>query len=139
MTDATTDATADATASVRRHPDTTRIHAFRDDALGYDDATALAARVRGGEVSPTELVEAAIERCAQVDPALGALVFTDFDRAREHARRTADSHLSSPFAGVPSAFKDAVQVEGAPMRLGSPAVPDSSTTASTRGRSAPPA
>lgn len=125
VTDATTDATADATASVRRHPDTTRIHAFRDDALGYDDATALAERVRGGEVSPTELVEAAIERCAQVDSELGALVFTDFDRAREHARRTAASRLSSPFAGVPSAFKDAVQVEGAPMRLGSPAVPDS--------------
>ncbi|UVE96090.1 amidase [Dietzia sp. B32] len=114
----------DATAAAPPHSDTTRIHAFRDDALGYDDATALAERVRGGRVSPVELVEAAIDRCAAVDPVLGALVFTDFDRAREESRRAAGSRLSTPFAGVPSAFKDAVQVEGAPMRLGSPAVPD---------------
>lgn len=117
------DATA-ATAATPPRTGTGRVHAFRDDALGYDDATALAARVRSGELSPVELVEAAVERCEHVDPALGALVFTDFDRAREDARRVADSRISSPFAGVPSAFKDAVQVEGAPMRLGSPAIPD---------------
>ena len=39
-----------------------RLHAFRDDALGYDDATALAERVRRREVSPSELLEAAINR-----------------------------------------------------------------------------
>lgn len=103
---------------------TRRVHAFRDDALGYDDATALAERVRRREVSPTELLESAIARCAEVDPVLGALVHTDFDRARHRATRLDRSALAGPLAGVPSAFKDAVQVEGAPMRLGSPAVPD---------------
>ena len=100
-----------------------RVHAFRDDALGYDDATELARRVRAREVSPTELVEAAIDRCAAVDPVLGALVHADFDRARDRAAWQGHSQLSAPLAGVPSAFKDAVTVAGSPMRLGSPAVP----------------
>ncbi|KAA0919171.1 amidase [Dietzia sp. ANT_WB102] len=115
----------DTTAGAPPESGTGRLHAYRDDALGYDDATALAAQVRNREVSPTELVEAAIERCEQLDPTLGALVYTDFDRARDDARKYAGSHMSTPLGGVPSAFKDAVRVEGAPMRLGSPAVPDS--------------
>lgn len=122
---ASTSATSpsDVSASTGTAPGTARVHAFGDDALGYDDAVALAERVRRREVSPTELLEAAIARCAEVDPALGALVHTDFDRARERAAWTAGSQLSSPLAGVPSAFKDAVRVEGAPMRVGSLAVP----------------
>src|SRR5699024_11902273 len=92
-----------------------RLHAFRVDALGHDDATALAARIRNREVSPTELVEAAIERCSAVDPVLGALVHTDFDRARLCASWIANSQFSAPLSGVPSAFKDNVQVEGSPM------------------------
>lgn len=100
-----------------------RLHAFRDDALGHDDATALADRIRNREVSPTELVEAAIGRCAAVDPVLGALVHTDFERARHRASWVETSQFSAPLSGVPSAFKDAVRVEGSPMRLGSSAVP----------------
>lgn len=101
----------------------TRLHAFRDDALGHDDAVALAERVRRREVHPAELLEAAIDRCADVDPGLGALVHTDFEHAREQADRTAGSQMSAPLAGVPAAFKDNIQVEGAPMRVGSRAVP----------------
>lgn len=114
----------DATPPCSPHTVSTRVHAFTDDALGDDDATGLAERIRRREVSPAELMDAAITRCERVDPALGALVFTMYDRAREHARRAPEPGPATPLAGVPSAFKDAVQVEGAPMRLGSPAVPD---------------
>ena len=38
------------------------VHAFGDDALGYDDATGVAERLAAGEVSPVEVVEAAIAR-----------------------------------------------------------------------------
>lgn len=100
-----------------------RVHAFRDDALGDDDAVALAERVRRREVSPSELLEAAIARCEAVDPALGALVHTDYERARERARWEQDSEKSAPLAGVPSALKDNVLVAGAPTRQGSPAIP----------------
>ncbi|MFN3340142.1 MAG: amidase [Dietzia sp.] len=119
MTDTTTATSADSTPAASPR----RVHAFRDDALGYDDASALAERIRTREVSPTELVEAAIERCAAVDPVLGALVHTDFDRARHRASWVQNSQLSAPLSGVPSAFKDAVRAEGLPMTLGSSAVP----------------
>lgn len=101
----------------------TRLHTFRDDALGYDDAVSLAERVRRRDVHPAELVDAAVERCSEVDPILGALVHTSHDRARDDASRAANSHLSAPLAGVPSAFKDNVRVEGAPTRMGSWAIP----------------
>lgn len=101
------------------HDVRTRVHVFRDDALGHDDATALADRLQRGEVSPTELVEAAIARCEEVDPVLGALAHTDYDRARDRAARAA---LTDPLAGVPTAFKDNVLVEGTPMTQGSRAV-----------------
>ncbi|MDV8001145.1 amidase [Rhodococcus sp. IEGM 1408] len=123
MTDTTTDSPPRTAAAVTPAAGPRRVHAFRDDALGHDDATALAARIRSREVSPTELVEAAIERCAAVDPVLGALVHTDFDRARHRASWIETSQFSAPLSGVPSAFKDAVRVEGSPMRLGSSAVP----------------
>lgn len=100
-----------------------RVHAYRDDALGYDDAVALAERVRRREVSPSELLEAAIARCEAVDSELGALVHTDLDRARERARWEQNSELSAPLAGVPSALKDNVLVAGAPTRQGSLAIP----------------
>lgn len=135
MTDSTNTpaSTSPRTPTNATHP--RRLHAFRDDALGHDDATALADRVRRREVSPVELVEAAIARCEEVDPALGALVHTDFDRARDRAHRTGTSEFSAPLAGIPSAFKDAVVVEGAPMRVGSRAVPP--TTALRDGPYAP--
>lgn len=101
----------------------TRVHVFRDDALGHHDATELARQIRSREASPVDLMEAAIARCEEVDPALGALVHTDFDGARHRAAALLDSTLPAPLTGVPTALKDAVKVAGAPMRLGSRAVP----------------
>jgi amidase len=71
----------------------------------YDDhdATALAALVRGGEVHPRELVAAAIERAEQRNPALNAIIHTQFERALADAERV---DLSSPFPGVPFLLKD---------------------------------
>ena len=108
------------TASPTPHETRRRVHAFRDDALGHDDATALAERVRRREVSAGELVEAALERCRAVDPVLGALMHTDAEGARSRAR---DLDPDAPFAGVPTAFKDNLLVGGAAMTQGSRAVP----------------
>ncbi len=71
----------------------------------YDelDATALSGLVRGGEVHPRELVDAAIERAERRNPALNAIVHTQFDRAREDCGRV---DRSTPFPGVPFLFKD---------------------------------
>ncbi len=70
----------------------------------YDDldATALAALVRSGEVSPTEVLEAAIERIEARNPKLNAVV----ERLYERARTRAASLPDGPFKGVPFLLKD---------------------------------
>ncbi len=71
----------------------------------YDqlDATALAGLVASGEVSPAELLEAAIARCDARDPALNAVV----ERHDEEARAVARGQLpAGPFRGVPFLLKD---------------------------------
>lgn len=96
----------------------TRIHAFRDDALGDLDAVALAERVRRGEVSARELAEAAIARAEHVNGALNAIQLADFDRALASTAQPANG----VFAGVPSFIKDNTDIAGLPTRHGSRAV-----------------
>lgn len=107
-----------------------RLHAFRDDALGADDATAVAERIRAGKLHPVEAMEAALERIAAVEPTLGTLAFSDADRALRRARELGDQMSGKTgnaaglprFTGVPSAFKDNIVVAGAPTTMGSDAV-----------------
>lgn len=94
-----------------------RVHAFRDDALGDLDATGVAARIASGEVSPREVVEAAIERAELVQGPLNGIQFADFDRAL----RQADTPRTGVFAGVPTIVKDNVDVAGLPTGQGSAA------------------
>jgi amidase len=68
------------------------------------DATAQADLVRRGDVSATELVEAAIGRIEAVNPRLDAVIRTRFDQARAEA--AADRLPDGPFRGVPILFKD---------------------------------
>jgi amidase len=70
------------------------------------DAVAQAELVRTGDASPIELVDAAIARIETLDPAIGALVDTRFERAREEAAGTLPD---GPFRGVPMLVKDGVQ------------------------------
>ena len=51
------------------------------------DGLGLAALVRGGEVSATELLEAAITRIETLNPALNAVIRTRFEQARAEANR----------------------------------------------------
>jgi amidase len=67
------------------------------------DATAQADLVRRGEVSPKELVEAAIARVEAVNPQLDAVLRTRYDKAREEA---GGDLPAGPFRGVPILFKD---------------------------------
>lgn len=67
------------------------------------DATAQAQLVRGGQVSPAELVEAAIERIESDDQAVHAVNMRWFDHAREVA---AGPLPEGPFRGVPFLLKD---------------------------------
>ena len=67
------------------------------------DATDQAALVKKGEVTPLELLEAAIERIERIDPVLNAVVIRWFDHARDTARADLPG---GPFRGVPFLIKD---------------------------------
>src|SRR5690348_7076383 len=90
------------------------------DTLGDHDATGLASLVRAGELTPTELVDAAIDRIEAVDPQLNAVIHRRFDRARAEAGRMAPGVAAgAPFAGVPFLVKDITcQQAGEPFHEG---------------------
>jgi amidase len=67
------------------------------------DATALADRVRRGEVHPSELVEQAIAAIERVNPRLNAVVHRMYDQARAAAKQELPD---GPFRGVPFVVKD---------------------------------
>ncbi|HWF28766.1 MAG TPA: amidase [Mycobacterium sp.] len=74
------------------------------DETRWMDATDQAALVAKGEVTPSELLEAAIDRIEQSNPSLNAVVIEWFDHARSVA---ADADLPpGPFRGVPFLLKD---------------------------------
>ena len=75
------------------------------DPFRWLDATAQADLVRTGQVSARELVDAAIARIENDNPALNAVIHPLFDKARAAAARV---DLEAPFAGVPFLLKDAV-------------------------------
>ncbi len=69
----------------------------------WQDGLALGERVRKGDVSAPELVEAAIERIEAHNPTLNAVVTKVYEQALEAARQQAPE---GPFAGVPFLLKD---------------------------------
>jgi len=80
------------------------------------DATAQAELVRTKQVSPAELVDAAIARIERHDPEIGAVIVRRFDEARTAARGELPD---GPFRGVPTLIKDIVAaVKGWPYAAG---------------------
>ncbi len=87
------------------------------DELAFLDATAQAELVRTKEVTPAELVDAAIARIERLNPRLNAVVTPMFELAREAA---AGPVPEGPFAGVPFLLKDlAAEYAGVPLSEGS--------------------
>ncbi len=105
----TTPARPDAEPEARR-----RVHAFTDDALEEDDAVGLVARLRAGQVSRREVVDAAVARTERLDPVLSAVAAERFEQARQEAAQDHDGW----FAGVPTFVKDNSDVAGLPTQHG---------------------
>jgi amidase len=81
------------------------------------DGLGLAALVRAGEVTPLELVDAAIARVERLDAEINAVAHRAFDTAREMARGRLPE---GPFTGVPFMVKDfGIGVAGWPNTSGS--------------------
>ena len=87
------------------------------DGLAALDATAQAELVRRREATALELVEAAIARAEQVNPALNAVVAPMYEQARAAA---AGELPDTPLAGVPFLLKDLQAAHaGVPLTAGS--------------------
>src|ERR1700677_350259 len=86
-----------------------------DDYSNYD-GVGLAELVRKGEVTPAELVDAAIARIERHNPAINAVVYKAYDEARAKANAAPEG----PLRGAPFLVKDLlITVAGWPRTSGS--------------------
>ncbi len=92
----------------------TRVHAFRDDALGDHDAVGLVAELRARRVSRREVVEAAVARTEELDGVLDGLAAERFAAALTESRQEGTGF----FAGLPTFVKDNSDVVGLPTQQG---------------------
>ena len=86
------------------------------DDTAWMDATAQAELVRTKEISPAELVGAAIDRMERLNPELNAVIHELYERARAEA---AGELPDGPFRGVPFLLKDlGAELAGTPFNEG---------------------
>src|ERR1700744_2371600 len=79
-------------------------------------ALDLAALVRSGELSATELVTASLERIDELEPQINAFTHVAHEQALAAAARIGPGD-PRPFAGVPIAIKDNRAVAGMPQTM----------------------
>src|SRR5438128_3975821 len=90
----------------------------------FSSTTQLAAAIRAGHVSATEVLEAHLAQIATHNPALNAIITMDAERAYERVRE-ADEALArgqvwGPLHGVPFTLKDALATAGMRTTTGFP-------------------
>ncbi|MFD8483928.1 amidase [Kitasatospora sp. NPDC059673] len=87
-------------------------------------ATALATAVRSGEASALDVMDAHLDRIAEVNPRVNAVTQLLADRARAGARlldrRRAAGEELGPLAGVPFTVKECIRIEGVATTFGTP-------------------
>lgn len=81
------------------------------DELARMDALGQASLVKSKEVSPYELVSAAIDRIEKLDGVLNSVVYRNFERALEAAKSYKGTGV---FSGVPYVIKGYIEYEGLP-------------------------
>lgn len=96
----------------------------------FSSALELAAAIRDRQVSPSEALDAYLDRVDRLDPQLNAFALRDDERARADAAAATELVAGTPaeelppFCGVPIPIKDLNGVQGWPTTHGSRAVPE---------------
>ena len=89
-------------------------------------ACRVVAKLRNGDVTPLDLLDALEKRISEVDGKVNALPILCFDRARDHAKRLMKKPASERglLAGLPVPIKDLTDVAGVRNTQGSPIFED---------------
>lgn len=92
----------------------------------FQSATELVKEIKDKKLSSLELLEEYIDRIAKHNPAINAIVATDYENARKRAEE-ADAALASGedwglLHGLPMTIKDNLEVAGMPCTAGAPAL-----------------
>jgi len=87
-------------------------------------AVELRRRIGTKEISPVELLEAAIERIERLNPGVNAIAATGYERARREAKAAESAvrqgEALGPLHGLPTGIKDLQETEGLLTTHGSP-------------------
>ena len=82
--------------------------------VAFLPANRLAGLIRRGKIGCLELLNHYIKRVERFNPALNAIIATDFDRARKDAKaadtETTKGSFRGPLHGVPMTVKDSFDV-----------------------------
>jgi Asp-tRNA(Asn)/Glu-tRNA(Gln) amidotransferase A subunit family amidase len=92
-----------------------------DEAFGFETIAELAAAFASGELGPVDYTTRLLARIEALDPALGAFVSLNRERALAEAQAAEDAiarGTAGPLAGVPYAAKDIFDVAGEATRAG---------------------
>jgi amidase len=84
------------------------------DVLGTLDATGVAEKIKAGEFTAQQAVDAAIARAAKLQPQLNFMITASDAQAIAESAAPKDG----PFKGVPTLIKDLLDVKGAPTKYG---------------------
>lgn len=102
------------------------------DELAFSDATTLAKKITGKQISAVELLDHYLARVDKYNPEINAVICQQREKARDRAIK-ADEALArgenwGPLHGVPMTVKESYDVAGLPSTHGDPALADNIAT-----------
>ncbi|WP_170415928.1 amidase [Ruegeria atlantica] len=87
--------------------------------LNHHSAHELATLIQAGEVKPSEVMAAHLDRITNREPVIGAFQTLDADRAMERAKAADTLPVGRPLHGVPFVIKDIIDTDDMPTGWGS--------------------
>ena len=77
-------------------------------------ATEITRLIRDGQTTPSEVMQAHLDRISEREPVVGAFASLDADRAMSRARQADNEPPLGPLHGVPFAIKDIIDTADMP-------------------------